>query len=182
MILHRLTLHRDSCKILGDCKQVLDYFCFCINVNFTLMTEKNYGTTNAERVLFFSSTQSSCRGLAQIANFALNGKQNVFARINEQNIYKEIEDLLGFPSVKLDDTFASRLDCTDAAATLLASIARTPQSENYADREFESKITIKEDVKDVLPVLRRLLEQMAKVREEGRWRHSDKNVTNPPQT
>ena len=162
MILHRLTLHRESCKILGASKHVLNYFCHTINVNFTLMIEKNYGNNEAEKVLFFSSTQSSCRGLAQIANYTNGGKQNVFARINEHNIYKEIEVLLGFPSVRLDDTFASKLECTDAAATLLAGIARTPLSDSYADTEFESKITVKEDVEDVLPVLRRLLSQMAK--------------------
>ena len=121
VVLHRIFLHKECCRKLS-LQPVLDYFAFSVQTMFTSMIEHRYGHDEAERLLFFSSLQGACRGMAQIANISEGGTELVMETISHQNIYKEIEELLRFPSVKLDDTYGPKIECADAAATLVASI------------------------------------------------------------
>ncbi len=161
VILHRISLHKEACKML--CMDaVVEYFSYCIQVNFTQLLENHFGHSETDMLLFFSSTQSACRGLAQIANVVDGGEIKVLDCINTQNIFKEIEELLSFPNVGLDSTYRPRLECSDAASSLVASVARVPISELHAESDIESKITMKEDVDSCIKTLKRLAEQMAK--------------------
>jgi len=145
VVLHRISLHKEACQVL-DQPAVLQYFAFIVQTNFTSFMDHHFGHTSAEKLLFFTSTQAACRGLAQIAEFAAGGDSRVLDVIANENIYKEVEELLSFSAVKLDDDWGSKLDCTDAAASLLASISRVPVAELHAESDEESVITLREDI------------------------------------
>ena len=160
VVLHRIFLHKECCRKL-TLQPVLDYFAYSIQTMFTSMIEHRYGHDAAERLLFFSSLQGACRGLAQIANITEGGAELVLATISHQNIYKEIEELLRFPSVKLDDTFGPKIECSDAAATLVASVSCEPLREKHPEADNECALELKDDVEAVLGTLTRVAEQMA---------------------
>jgi hypothetical protein len=161
VILHRMSLHKEACQLLIQ-DAALKYFAFTIQVNFIKFIEHHYGHSQSEQILFFTSTQAACRGLAQIANFVEGGHKKVLETIAGENIYKEVEDLLGFSAVKLDDFWAPKLDCTDAAACLVGAVARPPVAEMHAEAQEESLLTLRDDMNSCIPVLKRLIEQMAR--------------------
>jgi hypothetical protein len=136
IILHRMTLHKEVCKTM-NMLPVMQYLAYNIQHMFTYFMEGHYGHNSKEKLIFFASIQGSCRGLAQIAKYSPNGDRMVMSTIGEFNIYKEIEELLGFPSVNADDSFIPKIECADAAARLVGSIARVPISEHHSEADKE---------------------------------------------
>ena len=160
-ILHRIFLHKTCCQTM-QIRPVLEYFAYTLQTTFTLFMEGHFGHSAREKLLFFGSIQGACRGMAQIATHAEKGGEQVMNVISTFNIYKELEELLGFPDVKLDDSYAPKIECADAAARLIGSISRMPISEGHPESDKESMISLKDDVSACVATLTRLIEQMAK--------------------
>eukprot|EP00520_Triparma_pacifica_P017703 CAMPEP_0118632080 /NCGR_PEP_ID=MMETSP0785-20121206/248_1 /TAXON_ID=91992 /ORGANISM="Bolidomonas pacifica, Strain CCMP 1866" /LENGTH=1362 /DNA_ID=CAMNT_0006522815 /DNA_START=272 /DNA_END=4358 /DNA_ORIENTATION=- len=161
IILHRIFLHKECCRTM-PVGPAMQYLAYNIQHMFTFFMEGHFGHTTKEKLIFFGSIQGSCRGLAQIAKYSPDGDMLVMRKIGDMNIYKEIEELLSFPSVRMDDSYVPKIECSDAAARLVGSIARVPVSERNPEADKESTLSLKDDVDNCLKTLNRLIEQMAK--------------------
>jgi hypothetical protein len=130
---------------------VLSYFAYALQTFFVTHFEHRYSSKSM--LLFYAALQSSLRGMACIASYE-SSRNSVYTKkvlevVRNKNVWKEVEELLKYPNVKADESFAHKIDAAEAAAALVGSICLVPEEEGHSIRDKESLLEYKDDVANV---------------------------------